>query len=510
MRACYLFQWLISIVALGVVVVTYTLRDIKKIRFYQPLALATFFFAMGYALELYSIAAHDIAGVTLAVRVQYYGIAPYAVLYYLFIRDFGNRELPSRWVVVWLFAYPVVLIALFGIAPQSTLLFEDIRFLSETSERVIMQRGLALRVSAMYSMALMLASIYEILRYYKHARKEDRKKRMVLVITTGVLVLSIVFLVVDIVSMQINLCSAAMVIILLVQGTYLFKKRPQDWLPYARNMILQEMSDAYILLDVDGCFLDANERAQSLFPYLRSLKPGDFNEGMDKLPAGIFDMGVTSKEILVTHDGEECWLRAQSTPIHHHKKPICLSVMLYDITDEKRSFVMLKERVARDALTGLLERGTFMELADKQFYMAYHSSLLAVLIMLDIDRFKVVNDTYGHIMGDRVLRRIAELLLTRIRKTDLCGRYGGEEFIIFMPSTDAMGARLLADDIRMQVSNVRFDAGGNTFGVTLSAGIVVMDHHRHKSLNMMIADADHALYLSKNSGRDRVTLFTEK
>jgi diguanylate cyclase (GGDEF)-like protein len=124
--------------------------------------------------------------------------------------------------------------------------------------------------------------------------------------------------------------------------------------------------------------------------------------------------------------------------------------------------------------------------------------------MLDIDHFKAVNDTYGHPAGDSVLKDVAGLVRRSVRDVDICGRYGGEEFVVLLPQTPLEGALLVAERMREAVRSKAFDLRGESCQVTVSMGVAVSPVNGTDAIKL-IAAADEALYLSKKNGRDRVT-----
>ncbi|MBI4511718.1 MAG: diguanylate cyclase [Deltaproteobacteria bacterium] len=161
-----------------------------------------------------------------------------------------------------------------------------------------------------------------------------------------------------------------------------------------------------------------------------------------------------------------------------------------------------------DGLTGLLNHRTFQErLADFLGRSERHGLRLA-LILTDIDHFKNVNDTYGHPVGDHVLKGVARVLQESVRKIDVVARYGGEEFAIIMEGADPVGAQQLAERIRQDVSKVVFQSDKGTFQVTLSLGVAgVPDDAKEKQ--HLIERADQALYHAKHNGRNRSVTFQQ-
>jgi diguanylate cyclase (GGDEF)-like protein len=128
--------------------------------------------------------------------------------------------------------------------------------------------------------------------------------------------------------------------------------------------------------------------------------------------------------------------------------------------------------------------------------------------MLDLDHFKRINDTYGHLAGDDVLKAFAELVRNCLRKEDLLARYGGEEFVVLLPGAAPAAAAILAERIREEVAARPFDANGRLVRVTVSQGVASEGGDTLPSLEAMLGRADEALYSAKNQGRNRVVAVT--
>ena len=161
-----------------------------------------------------------------------------------------------------------------------------------------------------------------------------------------------------------------------------------------------------------------------------------------------------------------------------------------------------QERAMTDALTGLLnryglQRSLARELAEARRYHRHFSCLL-----IDLDNFKVINDTYGHAAGDATLKQVAAILMESVRGSDTVCRYGGEEFLIMLPETNLEGAFALAEKIRKATASRLFGDDERAFRLTLSAGAATLSGA--ESGNDMIARADMALYHAKAQGRNRV------
>ncbi len=155
-----------------------------------------------------------------------------------------------------------------------------------------------------------------------------------------------------------------------------------------------------------------------------------------------------------------------------------------------------------DGLTQVYNKRYLIEFLEREMARCTRYSRPLALLLFDIDYFKRVNDVHGHLAGDAVLRRLAELVSKHVRREECFARYGGEEFAIIMPETNGERARIFAEKIRNKVEGSRFDYEDRTIPVTVSIGIAEMAQHRDPMA--FIAAADHQLYEAKTNGRNRV------
>lgn len=175
--------------------------------------------------------------------------------------------------------------------------------------------------------------------------------------------------------------------------------------------------------------------------------------------------------------------------------------------------LMVKERTDRevmqlamtDSLTGVPNRRALMEMAEHM--MARRNGLPLALMMVDVDHFKRINDTHGHLAGDMVLRQVTRLLAGRLRHGDMLGRYGGEEFCVIAPDTDAEGAQTLAESLREVIAFESIAIEHGTLPVTVSIGVAFSPADSMRDMKELLTEADAALYAAKENGRNRVVCF---
>jgi len=157
-----------------------------------------------------------------------------------------------------------------------------------------------------------------------------------------------------------------------------------------------------------------------------------------------------------------------------------------------------------DPMTRLYNRRYFTTMADKILKLARRERNPLSLAILDIDHFKQINDTYGHLIGDRVIIALAEQLMKRYRESDLLCRFGGEEFVILMPNTELDIAALLAERTRKEIEQLEVYYSDGSLSLTVSIGVSQIDLEKEETLDGVLKRADDALYTAKNEGRNRV------
>ena len=164
----------------------------------------------------------------------------------------------------------------------------------------------------------------------------------------------------------------------------------------------------------------------------------------------------------------------------------------------------LANLMSRDSLTGLLKHAHIKQELAREYTRASRTPAASVVAMLDIDHFKQVNDTYGHSTGDTVIWALASQLKLRLRRSDILGRYGGEEFMVILPDCGAEAAHTLLKELALHFSQIQFESSGHKFSVTVSGGLAEMNDYA--SAEEAAVAADEALYLSKHTGRNRISI----
>ncbi|MGC8754013.1 MAG: diguanylate cyclase [Thermosulfidibacteraceae bacterium] len=218
----------------------------------------------------------------------------------------------------------------------------------------------------------------------------------------------------------------------------------------------------------------------------------------------LFDKaGKTLERVIIApEESWATWLEIKEYPLKMDGNNIGYLMIVRDVSEKKKKEETLKEQALFDSLTGAYNKKVFYDYLGLMMENARRYGEPLSVVVFDIDNFKRINDTYGHIFGDRVLVEIAKIVRNNIRRSDIFGRIGGEEFAIILPKTNVEEAVILAERIREAVSDHLFV---HAVKITVSIGIAGMK--REDTPETLIARADSALYEAKRAGKNKVMVF---
>jgi diguanylate cyclase (GGDEF)-like protein/PAS domain S-box-containing protein len=288
------------------------------------------------------------------------------------------------------------------------------------------------------------------------------------------------------------------------------------------SQIVMSTGEAIYTVDLELRVLTWNPGAERLYGYtademigqsLRMLYPEsrdsrswqESQERRRRLLAGDFEF--EEYETVRRHkDGSLIQVAATTSPLRDDTgKIIGLVGSLRDITERRRTEAQLAYLANNDPLTGLFNRSRFEEELNAISTRTRQCGCQAAVLMIDLDNFKYVNETYGHKAGDDLVASIAEVLRSRLRPADALARFGGDEFGIVVVDTDAEQARALAEELIGAVRDHELEINGRPIRVTASIGVVIFDGIQ-VSVGDVLADVDRAMYQSKEKGRNRATV----
>jgi diguanylate cyclase (GGDEF)-like protein/PAS domain S-box-containing protein len=331
-------------------------------------------------------------------------------------------------------------------------------------------------------------------------------------------------------SISVDLTPISFITTAFLLSTGVFGLRLFELVPIARHIVLEHIPEMVFVIDAQDRVLDANSVAQkTLGKSLEEIIGGDLIEVFHDWPELINRFLTTNEmheEIHIPGDPPRTLEVTVSALYNRFKQLEGRIIVSHDITDRKwlendllyanealakqltdieLLRAELQEQAVRDSLTNVYNRRFLADVMDREIAQAGRNEKPASVVILDIDFFKQFNDTYGHRCGDFVLQYIARFLDDRIRRGDVLCRYGGEEFVIFMPNAPLEAAYQRAENLRNKLANAFIEYEGLHLKTSFSAGVAGFPTHGSTS-DAILNAADKALYQAKDSGRNRVIL----
>ncbi|OQY38022.1 MAG: hypothetical protein B6229_07025 [Spirochaetaceae bacterium 4572_7] len=243
-------------------------------------------------------------------------------------------------------------------------------------------------------------------------------------------------------------------------------------------------NDRCLTIDEFSNYLPHNSQTEPLISYLKKELELIIPLSINKKLVGIVLLGG----------------RIDSFPITKHEIEFLGQIGLYSSIAIQNS--LLFDMATMDMMTGLKVKHFLTKLIDESIKVGEHNF---IIIMMDIDDFKSVNDTYGHQIGDETIIGVANIMKQAVRDNDVASRYGGEEFVVMLRETDLEAGIVVAERIRAAVENMKISSGKTTLSTTISLGVAEFDIDIDKNTHDIIGRADNSLYISKRNGKNQVT-----
>lgn len=274
-----------------------------------------------------------------------------------------------------------------------------------------------------------------------------------------------------------------------------------------KDVTFLEINEGIIVIDDKNRLIDFNKAGKKIFDWLDLKHIGTeitaFKEGRK-----ILEQNSDLFEIKISGRASHKYYEFRKTALNENNKNVGYVYFIQDISKQKEMIKVLNDMANYDSLTQIYNRRRLMEEAEKEMLKSIRYGRSISALMIDIDHFKHINDRYGHLAGDEVLKALAKVCKARIRRTDILGRYGGEEFLVILPEAAKEHAVKVAMDIKESIAAMEIAFKGKVIKITISIGIeavaIVQDG---LSVDKLINNADMALYKAKNNGRNQICLY---
>ena len=490
---------------LGMLAFAFTRQDKRRASYISLLATAIIFYTLGYLLE---IQATTVGEIMMALRIENMGIPLVTPFFILTALGFFQPRLLRPWMTVASVIYGATMALLIFFNDAHMLYYSNIEmvyngyfYASQLAKGPLYVFQQIISIGGMLLAYSVLAA-----RYIRGSAKLRSQMNPFIVGSLIGFIANIAYFA-GAIPMGLDPMPLALTTGLVFFVITLFKHKLMDLVPAAFDMAIENMDDVAIVLDSDWGFIYCNKKAKQLIPALASFSNMEEIMRADGWPVelGPESPEEISFEMMDLSTRKTTQQQASINTITDELgKEIGVSIIIRDVTDSVNMFQQLEALAITDHLTGAFNRRHFMTLVERQMAMAERHDLPVSILMLDIDHFKAVNDTFGHIAGDEVLCALVRIIGQQMRVHDVMARYGGEEFIILSTEKDELGLLAFANRLREAIEREIIIFEGVIIRITASFGAVMI--LPGQSFEMGLEAVDKALYEAKGNGRNQVVL----
>ncbi|MBZ5199639.1 diguanylate cyclase [Planomicrobium chinense] len=284
-------------------------------------------------------------------------------------------------------------------------------------------------------------------------------------------------------------------------------------MPIAKDVIFNSINDGVMVLDESNRLIEFNQACRHNWPKLNKTMYGtDFELLWVELTGSPFPLKLETDaktQELKLPQSEQVF-QVRNSPLEQSGNKKGQLLIFTDITELKKLQEKLEQQAYTDELTQIYNRRAFLQQCELEFKAAKENSMPFSVILMDIDHFKRVNDTYGHAIGDQLLMHVVRVCQAQLTEGQIFARYGGEEFVLALKAYSRKEAEALAHRLRKGIESQPFFMGKEAISVTLSLGVAEMPNEPEGKLFQLLNQADQALYMAKEEGRNRVMVYTAK
>lgn len=494
--------------------------------FMVSLVIWTFFISLEYSTR-------DLSTKIVFSKFQYLGGASTAVFLFWFGLEFYRQQKVQ--LKAWYAAFgiiPLITLVLVFTNESHHLIWTNIAFAPGTHQAVF-DHGVWFWIYVGHTYLLVMATSILIIRAYFKMRYIFRNQALALILALPFPWLGNIIYVFHLANPGQDFTPIGLGITGMVFGWSMYRLQLFDLVPVARDHVIEWMDDGLIVFNHQRKLVDINPAGEKLLNHLDLANTGNRHwvgqtseELIKHLPqlSTLFDPQNEGKlEVLINVDGQMTDFDVRvSTLGRKDEFATGWMLVLRDITvlkkardqavatanENARLYDQLKHMAVTDSLTGLSIRRHFFDLSTLLLEQAVSSQKPVSALMLDLDHFKRINDTFGHASGDRVLQTVAKICQNSLRREDIIGRYGGEEFVALLPDTDLREAEHVARRLCAAIAAARMETPNGPISITVSMGVSAVQNP-DDTLAALLDRADQAMYLAKQAGRNQVKVFND-
>ena len=438
-----------------------------------------------------------------------FGLCFVPVAFLLFVINFtGMEERFQWWKFVLVLIIPVLTLIVYLVPAWRILLIEEVTYIQHSGYIVNVDWifGPFFPITfGVATLALLIADIY-LLRYSLQWSRSARGKMLLVILATFAPLFTSIAMAINLFpNIKGNLNVFGFSIMGILMGFVIFIDRILQLRPIAAQQLMNDMQDPLVVFDHEWNLVECNPAAEQVFGGCQGVLPAD--QLIQAIKGSPSDQSSTRRQRFVYQkDDKKLHFDISISPLIARGSTVGFSLLLRDVTELINSMNQLEMMATTDPLTGLYNR-RFYHLEGERLYeqsIRYHHPIC--VMVLDIDRFKDINDQFGHAAGDQVLVQVADLLRSTVRKVDIAARFGGDEFIVLLPESTSEIGVVLAERLQECLDANHFDLGGASIQISFSFGIASCHpgEGHMPSLDELVREADLKLYEAKHEGRNQI------
>ncbi len=470
--------------------------------------LSVSIYCFGYAMELQS---QTLQTAMFWVRFQHWGIdfiAPFWLLFALAVS--GYEKWINKKLIIAIFIIPVVLflasqtLGWLNLSHHNPRMDRSGLFPIFTYDRTIFNYI----VVGYYSLCLAISMILFLIMYLKSV---SSFKNQVIIYLLGSLPpwVALILYNLDLFTLNIDLTPLAVGLSGVLFTIGFTKYKILDIVPMARDIIFENIKEGVLILDMENRIIDFNPALKLIFHELKDQVVGKpFKDILSSYPLLSEFVDHATNDSIEFRMGKlsfTSYYRVRLSIIDNDKgKVIGKIISFYDFTNEKHLMDELERLAAIDGLTGVYNRQHFDKLVRKEISRVNRYGGELSMIMVDIDHFKSINDTFGHVAGDEALITVVETFGNILRDSDMLARFGGDEFVILALQTDLLAARTLAERLRAALEDKIIDVEGHEINVLASFGVTHINSGEDVTPEVLYRSVDRGVYQAKDLGGNAV------
>ena len=452
-------------------------------------------------------------GTLIYAKLTYFFIINIPVFWFIFVMLYtGKRSWITRGRTILLFLPAVLTLIMLWTNESHHLLWQSISFVPVGNFLTIrVEHGVYFYIQMAYQYLLILAGISLLVYHYAKTKTVYRNQTLALLIAA---VIPFLFNVIYIFYLIPGLVKDYSPISFSVSGLVIafgvFYYNLFDVIPISREVIVDYMQDAMLVVDHRDRIVDCNASARQLFNTCEGpIIPDNIENILPDWQAWMKDAKIGQPYIIQFPHLDRLY-EAKVTLFSDFKDGMVAKlVLVQDVTDREKMMEKLNNYAITDPLVNIYNRRHFLELAEDLLPRIAAQNEQVSVLMIDLDHFKRINDTYGHTVGDQVLQMFGNDCRQFIRGQDILARFGGEEFVIMLPKVGLMQAYQIAERLRAEIEEKILYIAEYSIQITISIGVACIIPDANSQVTDLIERADKAVYQAKQNGRNRVTIFYE-